>query len=322
MGRSKFRYDHENLRYLKLNQNFSAKFFRVFTWIMGSFVLAILFNIVYAAFFDTPGERQVRQENKALSEYYDILTKRFVKIDTVLKEVRKTDENLYRTIFETEPAFLKDLNMDSSVEEYFDLINADNEILVASTAGRAKNLLRNADFQSTDYRFLMSFRGKNKEMLLNLPAIQPIRNKDFTRLAAGYGYKIHPNYRIKKFHPGMDFIAPTGTEVFATGGGVVEDLTRTRRGNGNTIVINHGSGYKTVYSYLDNFKVRFGQTVKRGDLIGWVGNTELSIAPHLHYEVHLNDRPVNPVNYFFLELTPEEFNKVVLLAAKTGQSFD
>lgn len=322
MSRTNFKYDHENLRYLKLKRNFRAKFFRVFSWIMGSLVLAILFNIVYASFFDTPGERQVRQENKALSEYYENLTRKFVKIDTVLKEVRTTDENLYRTIFETEPAFFEQTGKNENSEAYFNLIKVENKVLVRSTAEKIRDILNNVNVQSADFQHLMNLSGRKQDMLTSLPAIQPIRNKDFTRLAAGYGVKVHPNYRIKKFHNGMDFIAPTGTEVLATGGGVVENLERTRRGNGNTIIINHGFGYKTVYSYLENFKVKFGQIVKRGDVIGWVGNTELSIAPHLHYEIHLNNTIVNPVNYFFLELSPEEYDRIVLLAAKTGQSFD
>lgn len=319
---SKFKYDHDSLKYTKLNQNFGVRFLRIFSWIMGSLVLAILFNILYASFFDTPAERQIKQENKALTEYYDMLTRKFIRIDSVLKEVRKIDENLYRTIFETEPAFLKMNNSRDSFDAYFELIKMENEALVSSTANKLSAILDGIDINSPEYRNLMNYLGDKKEMLVNLPAIQPIKNNDLSRLAAGYGIKMHPNYRIRKFHGGMDFIAPTGTEVYATGGGVVEDLQKTRRGYGNTLIINHGFGYKTVYSYLENFNVKLGKTVKRGDIIGWVGNTELSIAPHLHYEVRLNDKPVNPVNYFFLELSPEEYNRAIILSSKTGQSFD
>lgn len=322
MRRSKFKYDHENLRYLELNKNIRSKLFRIFTWIMASLIFAILINVLYSSFFDTPIERQVKQENKVLSEYYHDLTRQFVKIDTVLKDVRVIDENLYRTIFETEPVFNRGIHEHENFDAYFKLINLDNRNIVSSTAYTLLDLLKVVSIQSSDYKLLMNFSGQNEEMLIKLPAIQPIRNNDLTRLAAGYGIKVHPNYRIKKFHNGMDFIAPTGTEVYATGGGIVESLERTRRGNGNTIIIDHGFGYKSVYSYLDNFNVKFGMTVKRGDIIGWVGNTELSIAPHLHYEIHLNGRTVNPVNYFFLELSPEAYNRLIILSAKTGQSFD
>ena len=322
MKRSKFKYDHENLRYLELNKNFRSKVFRSFTWIMASLIIAILFNVLYASFFDTPIERQVKQENQALSEYFHDLTRQFVKIDTVLKDVRMIDENLYRTIFETEPVFKKNGKEIENFDAYFKLINLDNRNIVGTTSLELVDILRGISIQSSEYKHLMNFSGQNKEMLVNIPAIQPIWNNDLSRVAAGYGIKVHPNYRIKKFHYGMDFIAPTGAEVYATGGGIVDELIRTRRGNGNTVIIDHGFGYKSVYSFLDNFNVKFGKKVKRGDIIGWVGNTELSIAPHLHYEVHLNGRPVNPVNYFFLELRPEEYNRLILLSAKTGQSFD
>jgi murein DD-endopeptidase MepM/ murein hydrolase activator NlpD len=317
---SKFKYDHENLRYLRLNQNFRGKFLKAFIWLMGTMFLAIVFNVLYASFFDTPAERQVRQENKALSEYFDMLNRKFVKIDTVLREVRKIDENLYRTIFETEPAFRQ--GDEKNNNEYLELINTDNRNLVGSTADDLQLIMKNIDDNTEDYAELLKLSSANSEKLFCLPAIQPIRNSDLTRLAAGFGIKLHPHYKIRKFHYGMDFIAPTGTEVFATGGGVIQELEWTRRGNGNTIVIDHGNGYKTVYSYLDNFNVKKGKHVKRGDVIGWVGNTELSVAPHLHYEVYLNGKPVNPVNYFFLELDPREYNRAILLASKSGQSFD
>jgi murein DD-endopeptidase MepM/ murein hydrolase activator NlpD len=168
----------------------------------------------------------------------------------------------------------------------------------------------------------MGFSGRKADILRALPAIQPIRNQDLTRTASGYGYRIHPIYKIKKMHPGIDFTAPTGTEVFATGDATVEVVEMSKRGNGNTIVLNHGSGYKSLYLHLDAFKVKVGQKVNRGDVIAWVGNTGLSVAPHLHYEVELDGNPVNPVNYFFLELSPESYDKMILISIKSGQSFD
>ena len=322
MNRLKYKYDPDKLNYSKLNQNFRSKFFKVFSWVMGSLVLAILFNIGYASFFDTPREKQVRQENKILTESYITLMEKFITIDTVLKEVRNTDENLYRTIFETEPVFINNVESFENSKAYFDLLRLENKMLVKLTTDKVGSILNTTALQTPEYRNLLNLSTQKKDMLINIPAIQPVYNKDLSRIASGYGIKVHPNYKIKKFHYGMDFIAPKGTEIYATGGGIVENLERTRRGHGNTVTIFHGFGYKTKYSYLENFNVKFGQKVKRGDVIGWVGFTELSIAPHLHYEVLLNDKPVNPVNYFFLELNPREYNRIVLLAAKTGQSFD
>lgn len=159
-------------------------------------------------------------------------------------------------------------------------------------------------------------------MLRSIPAIIPISLKDLTRIASGYGLRIHPYYKISKFHAGMDFTAPTGTEIYASGDGTVELVQSGKRGMGNYIIINHGFGYTSVYAHLDSFNVRQGQKVHRGDVIGFVGNTGMSVAPHLHYEIKLNGVNVDPVNYFFNDLTPAEYEEMVDIAARTGQSFD
>jgi murein DD-endopeptidase MepM/ murein hydrolase activator NlpD len=161
-----------------------------------------------------------------------------------------------------------------------------------------------------------------KDYLLSLPVIQPINNPDLTRLAAGYGWKIHPIYKIKKFHPGVDFTAPKGEPVVATADGVVVSVTKTARGYGNSVTIDHENGYKTLYAHLDEVKIRKGKKVKRGDVIGTVGSSGVSLAPHLHYEVIKDGERVDPINYFFLDLTPEEYDKIIEIANNSGQSFD
>jgi murein DD-endopeptidase MepM/ murein hydrolase activator NlpD len=322
MPRAQFKYDPDNLKYLKLNQNLRSKLFRIFSWIAGSLVLAILLNVVYAFFFDTPRESQIRQETRALSQDYEYLAEKYSRVDTVLKEVRSIDENLYRTIFETEPVFRQGFNEKEELSELFHYLSMNNNELVGKTSLELNEIHQKINVEAKEYLRLMSYSGRKAELLTALPAIQPIRNQDLTRTASGFGFRIHPIYKIKKMHPGMDFTAPTGTEVFATGDAFVELVEMSKRGNGNTIVLNHGAGYKTYYMHLDAFKVRKGQKVKRGDVIAWVGNTGLSVAPHLHYEVSLDENPVNPVNYFFLELSPENYDKMILISIKSGQSFD
>jgi murein DD-endopeptidase MepM/ murein hydrolase activator NlpD len=322
MPRSQFKYDPDNLRYLKLNQNLRSKLFRIFSWVAGSFILAIVFNVIYAFFFDTPHESQIRQENRALMQDYEFLSKKYSRVDTVLKEVRSIDENLYRTIFETEPTFRQGAGENEEISELFQYLSIDNNKLVKKTSEDLDAIHQRVNLQAKEYSRLMSFSGRKADILTGLPAIQPIRNQDLTRTASGYGYRIHPIYKIQKMHPGMDFTAPTGTEVFATGDGIIEVVEMSKRGNGNTIVINHGLGYQTSYMHLDAFKVKTGQKVKRGEVIAWVGNTGLSVAPHLHYEVSLDGNPVNPVNYFFLELSPQSYDKIILISIKSGQSFD
>jgi murein DD-endopeptidase MepM/ murein hydrolase activator NlpD len=247
-----------------------------------------------------------------------MLNQKFQKIDTVIKELKAKDENIYRTIFEAEP----DNSKETRIADYNYLLNLSNTKIIDSTLLHVNEMLDFISLQTAEYNNLMRNASAKDDVLTCIPAIQPVSNKDLTRVASGYGIRLHPTYKIKKFHEGMDFTAPVGTEVYATGDGIVEDLDGTRRGSGNTITINHGFNYKTKYSHLDGFKVKEGQKVKRGDVIGYVGNTGFSVAPHLHYEVYLKGVTVNPVNYFFLDLNPEMYFRLIQLSLKSGQSFD
>lgn len=320
---NRFTYNPEKLHYSRVRRNLKFRFVRTFVFISAGITIAIFFNIIYAVFFDTPYERQLRQENKALSQDFEFLYQRYHQIDTVLKSLKKTDEDIYRMIFEAEP--VRRSGIKGSVNnswQYIDLMGNDNKSLVKETSGRLHELLDEIKIKSFEYENLNILASQKHAVLPFIPAIQPILNTELIRVASGFGYRMHPIYKIFKFHSGIDFTAPVGTPVFATGNGVVEETYNTRRGAGNTIVIDHGFGYKTSYSHLDAFNVKKGKSVKRGDIIGWVGNTGLSFAPHLHYEVLLKNKAVNPVNYFFLELSPEEYDKIIELSIKSGQSFD
>ena len=199
----------------------------------------------------------------------------------------------------------------------------ENSDLIIETAQRLDLLTKAVYVQSTSYDEVVELALSREEQLSSLPAIMPISNKDLTRTASGWGYRIHPIYKISKFHYGMDFTAPTGTEVYATADGTIERMQRSRRGYGNVLVINHGYGYKTLYAHLNDFNnARIGRKVKRGDVVAFVGSTGLSTAPHLHYEVHLNGKKVNPVNYYFEDLTAEEYDHMIELSMRPGQSFD
>jgi murein DD-endopeptidase MepM/ murein hydrolase activator NlpD len=176
--------------------------------------------------------------------------------------------------------------------------------------------------QSKSFDDVLKMAQNKEDMLAHIPAIQPVANKDLKRMASGYGYRIHPIYKTRKMHWGMDFSAPKGTAIYATGDGVIEKIKRSKRGYGNYVSINHGYGYKTFYAHLQKYVVKRKQKVKRGDIIGYVGNSGTSTAPHLHYEVIRNDKKVNPVNYYFNDLTAEEYDKMLELASQENQSFD
>lgn len=320
MTRSEFKFNPEDLNYDKLDNSLNARLWKVVIYAVAVLVMAILLNVVYSLFFDTPRERQIRRENEMLLEQYELLSERKSLVDTVMKEVQSIDKDIYRVIFETEPV---ETGMDPATELTYQnlLITADEEI-VNTTALKLDSMIRHDEMTASMYDVLM-IKGENRsEMLPAIPGVQPIDNKDLTLIASGYGHRIHPIYKIRKMHTGIDFSAPVGTSVYATGDGVVETAVRSGRGLGNRILINHGYGYKSLYACMDELNVRTGQTIKRGEVIGTVGDTGLSVAPHLHYEVHLNGEPVNPINYFFLELSAREYDRLIMISMMSGQSFD
>ncbi|MCK4920621.1 MAG: M23 family metallopeptidase [Bacteroidales bacterium] len=321
MAKQKFVFDPQNLNYKQVNKGLKYKFVKSIVWIGSSLLVGLTIIVLYSVLFDTPRERELRQENISLSEDFEILNERYVRIDTVLKELSYIDENIYRTIFETDPVGDFD-SLRSGQREMLILLQQENEIIASSSADNIHSLMEDVRGISYSYTQLKNYLLENEKLAASVPAIQPILNKDLTRLASGFGDRMHPFYKIVKFHTGIDFTAPSGTEVFATADGIIERLDRTGRGNGNTIVINHENGYKTYYSHLSRFSVRQGTKVKRGNVIGLVGNTGLSVGPHLHYEVHLNDTPVNPVNYFFNELSSAQYDRMIEMSIKSGQSFD
>ena len=320
MPRSHFKFDPENLDYNRLDSSLNARIWRIVIYVAAILVIAVLLNVVYSLFFDTPRERQIRRENEMLMEQYTLLSERKRIVDTVMQEVEEIDKNIYRVIFETEPV---DPGISSTTENEFQtLLETPDRVIVQTSALKLDSLIQHDRATASLYDMLL-IRGNNKaEMLTTIPAIQPIENHDLTLIASGFGHRIHPIYKILKMHPGLDYSAPVGTPVHATADGTVESVTRTARGLGNRILIDHGHGYKTLYACMDELNVRRGQQVKRGEQIGTVGDTGLSAAPHLHYEVHLNGEPVNPVNFFFLELTPREYDRLILISMMSGQSFD
>ena len=320
MARSQFKFNPEDLNYDKLDDSLSARIWRIVIYVAAIVVIAVLLNVIYSLFFDTPRERQIRRENELLLDQYETLSERKAIVDTVMQEVKRIDKDIYRVIFDTEP-------MSQGADEdiattYKTLLKTADEEIVKVTANRLNSMINRNDQTASMYDVLW-IKGENRaEMLPAIPAIQPIENKDLTLIASGYGYRIHPIYKIRKMHTGIDFSAPVGTPIYATGDGVVESVTRSGRGLGNRIVIDHGYGYKTLYACMDEIGVRRGRSVKRGDVIGTVGDSGLSVAPHLHYEVLLNGEPVNPINYFFLELTPRDYDRLILISKMSGQSFD
>ncbi len=323
MAKAKYRFNPETLQYDRIEHNFRQKIVRFFIYFFASIFLAGLYLGVLSHFFDSPKEKKLKRELSEMRSQYEIMNKRLEQISAVLADLQQRDDNLYRTIFEAEPipSTIRKAGF-GGVNKYSDLEGYDNSDIIIETARKLDVLTKEAYIQSKSYDELIKLANNKEKMLKCIPAIQPISNKDLRRVASQWGWRIHPIYKIPKFHYGIDFTAPKGTPVYATGDGVVKKVIRSRRGYGNEILIDHGFGYVSVYAHLSGFNVKRGQKVKRGDVIGYVGNTGLSTGPHLHYGVMLRGKYVNPINYFYNDLTAEEYEKMIEMANNSGQSLD
>jgi murein DD-endopeptidase MepM/ murein hydrolase activator NlpD len=276
----------------------------------------------FTQFFDSPMEAQLRKENRLLQTQYEVLSLRLNEAFTILNDIQQRDENLYRAIFQEEsiPESIRKAGI-GGANRYEHLMTLSNPDLIVATTQKMDMLKRQLYVQSNSLEELVYVGKTQEERLKCIPAIQPIANKDLKRMASGYGMRIHPIYRIPKFHSGMDFSAPTGTDIYATGNGTVV-FSGWKQNYGNCITIDHGFGYRTLYGHLNKLNARVGQKVTRGEVIGYVGDTGLSTGPHLHYEVIVRGKHDNPSKYYFMDLTPEEYEQMIQLAENHGQVMD
>jgi len=323
MPATKYKFNPDSLSFDKIRLGIKTLLLRLFAYFIGSLIFALIYWIIFASFFDSPKEKALKREVEQMTIQYDLIHREMSNVETVLEDLQKTDDNLYRTIFDAEPipSTLREGGI-GGVNRYEALEGYNNSNLVIETANRLDKIRKKVYIQSKSFDDLIKLAVHKEEMLKSIPSIIPISNKDLTRTASGYGWRIHPYYRISKFHYGMDFTAPLGTDVYATGNGTIVEVLASQRGLGKHVIIDHGFGYKSIYAHLNNFNVRVGQKVQRGDIIGFVGSTGMSVANHLHYEIKLNGVNVDPVNYYFEDLNSAEYERIVEIAAKTGQSLD
>ncbi len=324
MSKVKYRYNPETLSYDKINKGYKYYTSRASIYFLFVLLVGILTYFIYPYVFQSPVEKRLERENQQLLAQYDIMNKKLDQLELVLEDIELRDENIYRTIFQADsiPSSIRRAGF-GGVNRYRHLEDMDNADLVVNTARRLDVVMKQLYVQSTSFDEVISLAKRKEEMLRCTPAIMPISNTDLKRTASGWGYRIHPIYKVKKFHEGMDFSSPIGTDIYATADGVVTKITNEKTGYGKRIEIEHGFGYTTLYAHLDDFNVRKGQKVKRGDVIGYVGNTGGSTAPHLHYEVHVKGRKVNPQHYYFKEdLTAEQYDKMIQISSNSNQTFD
>jgi len=322
MGKFEYQFNKDTLSYEKVDRTFieKAKSFTLNS--LTSLTMGFILVIMLYYFFDSPKEKSLKRENEQLLAQYTILDKKLNNIVNVLKSLEQRDDHIYRAVFEAEPIPSSIRHSGTGgVNIYEDLENLENAKIVVATTKKINKLSKAIYVQSKSYDDI-EIMVKNKiDMLASIPAILPIAIKDFKRVSSAYGYRIHPIYKQKLPHLGMDFTGKINTPVYSTGNGKVVKVDK-KRGYGKRIIVDHGYGYKTVYAHLNGYNVKIGQKVKRGEIIGYLGNSGISTGPHLHYEVQKNNRPVNPINYYFNELTAEAYDNLVEVAANTGQSMD
>ncbi len=323
IGKEKYYYDTNTLSYKRIQKSAASRARNIAAFLGASVAFGGIMVLVMFSYFDSPKEKQLRREIENLQLQYEIFNEKLEQIDMVMNDIQERDNNIYRVIFEADPipSSIRQAGF-GGINRYEDLEGYQNSSLISKTAKKLDQITKQLYVQSTSFDEVVGLAKNKAEMLSSIPAIQPVANMDLTRVASGYGYRIHPIYKTRKFHYGMDFTAPTGTEVYATGNGVVKNIKKSRRGYGNHIILDHGFGYETLYAHLSAFNVRVGQKIERGDVIGFVGSTGTSTAPHLHYEVHKNDERINPVNFYYNDLSPEEYDQMIYLSSRANQSFD
>jgi murein DD-endopeptidase MepM/ murein hydrolase activator NlpD len=323
MKKIKYFYNTHTLRYEKLVTPLRVKFLRFIAFIATAFVTAALISYFAFQFVGSPNEKYLRIQNAQLKQDFEDLNDSVAQIQMKMAELEKRDNSVYRSIFEASPlpdsaraTFLEKQNEIARVERM-----SGNE-LVRSISVTLNNLKSRIAAQKSSYTEIAGLINNKEKLLAATPAIQPVSNKDLNRIASGFGYRIDPIYKTVKMHAGLDFTAAQGTPIYATANGVIKTAGNTGNGYGNHVVINHGYGYETLYGHMVRVKARVGQRVERGDLIGYVGSTGKSTGPHCHYEVHKNGQKLDPVYFFYNDLSPQQFDELLKRASASNQSFD
>ncbi|MES2371677.1 MAG: M23 family metallopeptidase [Bacteroidota bacterium] len=323
MKKVKYYYNTHTLRYEKLDTPLRVRLLQFIGFLAASIVTgAIIFAITFR-YIDSPKEKYLRQQNEDMSNNYSVFMERLKQLELQMAEIENRDNNVYRSIFGALPvpdsARVKAMELKNEVK----LVQSMGETeLVTSISSQLNNLSLVMAYQSKSFDDISNMVKNKEKLLASIPAIQPVSNKNLDRISSGFGYRIDPVLKIMKRHEGLDFTAPMGTPIYATAEGRVKDAGFSTGGFGNHVVISHGNGYETTYGHMERVKARVGETVKRGQVIGYVGTSGKSTGPHCHYEVHLNGRALDPIYYFYTDLTAAQFDRILKIAAASNQSLD
>ncbi len=317
MAENKYKFNPETLQYEHAGKSKRKKIINaILTQLAAGLIVAVGIFVVFSYVAESKKQRHLKNENKILAQQYKQLIERKKRIDKYVQALKEQDRHIYKSVFETNPEY------DNKQHNYLEEYSSENmAALCDSNTAALQKAVDILDKQNSEYERIIKLLSSQDERYSSIPAIQPLYNPNLTLLVQGFGTRIEPFYKSPVFHEGIDYAAPEGTKVFATADGVVKKAKR-KKAYGNLIEIDHGNGYVTIYAHLKSFECRKGQKIKRGDLIGYVGGTGKSFVPHLHYEIRYNGKAVNPVSYFFMDLTPQKYEEMRYTAAKAGQSLD
>ena len=323
MSKVKYYYDHETLSYRKIQRKKRTTVKYVALFMLASALFAFLMIFIASQFIESPREREMARELSNMQLQYKLLNKRLDEAYAALENVEERDNAIYRLYFEANPIPLEQRRAGfGGINRYKKYEGYDNSKLIVESNKRLDVLEKAIVVQSKSLDEVAVLAENKEKFLAAIPAIQPVNNEDLTRMASGFGFRTDPFTKARKFHYGMDFTAPRGTPVYATGDGIVERADNSATGYGKHIRIDHGYGYVSLYAHLYNYNVRVNQRVKRGDLIGYVGSSGRSEAPHLHYEIFKDGERINPINFYYGNLSPEEFDELLKRASLENQSLD
>ncbi|MFT6870237.1 MAG: murein DD-endopeptidase MepM/ murein hydrolase activator NlpD [Paraglaciecola sp.] len=320
MAKVKYYYDEDTLSYRKITVNKSDSYRRILFTFLGVILIAFFGFIGFSQIITSPSERAQKREFENLKFHYKLIDKRLEESSGILSQLQERDNNIYRSYFEANPIPEEQRKAGfGGVNRYKNLEGFDNSDLITKLTKEVDILSKQMVVQSKSLDEIVALAKDKEVMLASIPAILPIKKGDFY-VASGYKMRMHPILKINKFHKGMDFTAPKGTPIYASGDGVIFRAQRSKT-FGQVVYIDHGYGYKTIYAHMSKMAVKRGESIRRGDLIGYVGNTGLSVAPHLHYEVHKNDVALNPINFYYGDLSLDEF-ATLQKASEESQSYD
>ncbi|WP_395044254.1 M23 family metallopeptidase [Flavobacterium sp.] len=320
----KYYYDTENLAYRKIKPKKGLKLGYAALFLLASALFGFLCFVLFmnVPFLETPKDKIQQQEIESMKLRYSILNKKIDQLEEVASDMEDRDNNLYRTYFNYTPVSREKRKGIIDKNRYKELEGFNNSDLIITTSKKVDGITKSLAFQSKSLDEILKLAQAKDKLLIAIPAIQPVKNEDLKRMASGFGFRTDPFTKARKMHEGMDFTAATGTPIYATGDGIIKNADNSLSGYGNHIEIEHGFGYLTLYGHLSSYKVSPGQRVKRGDVIGLVGSTGRSQAPHLHYEVHKDGEVVNPINFYYGNISAAEYVAISKIANQENQSFD